>query len=90
MVQLVMWLLKEQAMQALRYYYLKKRSLGGVCLNEGCIPSKALLNSAKIYDYAVNGSKYGVNVEGASLIIKKVIERKGRVVDMLVGGVGAR
>lgn len=74
----------------LKVLLFEKRSLGGVCLNEGCIPSKALLNSAKIYDYAVNGAKYGVNVEGASLDHKKVIERKGRVVDMLVGGVGAK
>ena len=34
-------------------------ALGGVCLNEGCIPSKALLYSAKVYDYALHGEKYG-------------------------------
>ena len=33
------------------------RELGGVCLNEGCIPSKALLNSAKVYEHAKNGRK---------------------------------
>ena len=38
---------------------VEKRALGGVCLNEGCIPSKALLNSAKTADYAKVGSKYG-------------------------------
>ena len=40
----------------------EKRSLGGVCLNEGCIPTKTLLYSAKVYDYAKHASKYAVNV----------------------------
>lgn len=68
----------------------EKRSLGGVCLNEGCIPSKALLNSAKIYEKAIHGSPYGVEIEGARIDHKKVMQRKARVVDMLVGGVGAK
>lgn len=71
----------------LKTILFEKRSLGGVCLNEGCIPSKALLNSAKIYDYALHGSDFGVTVEGAKLDHKKVIERKAKVVDMLVSGV---
>lgn len=74
----------------LKVLLFEKRSLGGVCLNEGCIPSKALLNSAKIFEYAKHGEKYGVMVEGASLDHAKVIKRKGKVVDMLVGGVGAK
>lgn len=41
---------------------VRKRSLGGVCLNEGCIPTKTLLYSAKVYDYAKHASKYAVNV----------------------------
>ena len=44
----------------LKVCLFEKRSLGGVCLNEGCIPSKALLNSAKIYEHALAGAKYGV------------------------------
>lgn len=68
----------------------EKRSLGGVCLNEGCIPSKALLNSAKIYDYATHGEAYGVFVEGARIDHAKVMKRKAKVVSMLVGGVGAK
>lgn len=66
---------------------MEKREVGGVCLNEGCVPSKALLYSAKIYDNAVHGDKYGVTVQGAQLNHKAVIERKGRVVSALVGGV---
>lgn len=68
----------------------EKRKMGGVCLNEGCIPSKALLNSAKIYDYAIHGSDYGVFIEGARIDHQKVIERKAKVVNMLVSGVKAK
>ncbi len=68
----------------------EKRSLGGVCLNEGCIPSKALLHSAKIFDYANHGEDYGVKVEGASIDQKKVIARKDKIVKKLVAGVGMK
>lgn len=71
----------------LKTIIFEKRNMGGVCLNEGCIPSKALLNSAKIYDYAMHGSDFGVFIDGARIDHKKVIERKAKVVDMLVMGV---
>ena len=64
---------------------IEKRALGGVCLNEGCVPSKALLNSAKIYDYAKHGADYGVTFEGANLNQEAVIGRKNKVVASLVG-----
>ena len=69
---------------------IEKRSLGGVCLNEGCIPSKALLNSAKLYEHAIHSEKYGVTVTGAKLDHAKVVERKAKVVKTLVGGVGMK
>jgi len=69
---------------------IEKRSLGGVCLNEGCVPSKALLNSAKLYEHAIHSEKYGVTVEGAKIDHAKVVERKGKVVKTLVSGVGAK
>jgi len=68
----------------------EKRSLGGVCLNEGCIPSKTFLNSAKIYEHACHGEKYGVTSENAKIDHAKVVERKDKVVKMLVSGVGAQ
>lgn len=68
---------------------IEKRSLGGVCLNEGCIPSKALLHCAKVYDYARHGKAYGVNVDGASIDHNYVVERKNRVVKTLVMGINA-
>ena len=66
---------------------VEKRAIGGVCLNEGCIPSKALLFSAKIYDYARHGEKYGVTTEGARIDHKAVVDRKNKVVRNLVAGV---
>lgn len=68
----------------------EERALGGVCLNEGCIPTKTLLYSAKIYDYAKHGDKYGVTVEGAKLDHAKVVERKNKVVKTLVSGIGGK
>ena len=65
----------------------EKRELGGVCLNEGCIPTKTLLYSAKVLDYAHHADKYGVSVEGAALDYAKVSKRKDKVVKKLVGGV---
>jgi dihydrolipoamide dehydrogenase len=69
---------------------VEKRFVGGVCLNEGCIPSKALLYSAKLYDGATHGEKYGITVEKASLNHEVVINRKNKVVNTLVTGVKAK
>ena len=74
----------------LKTLLVEKRSLGGVCLNEGCIPSKALLNSAKIFDYAKYGEKYGVKAQNVELDHSAVISRKNKVVRVLVSGVRAQ
>ena len=66
---------------------IEKRFLGGVCLNEGCIPSKALLYSAKIADNARQGAKYGVEAADVVLNHPVVIKRKDKVVRKLVAGV---
>ena len=69
---------------------IEKRAFGGVCLNEGCVPSKTFLNSAKVLDYANHAAAYGVRVEGKNAIDQKaVVERKNGVVKMLVGGIEA-
>ncbi|MCD6322279.1 MAG: dihydrolipoyl dehydrogenase [Clostridiales bacterium] len=65
----------------------EKNNIGGICLNEGCVPSKALLYSAKIYDYAKSGSKYGVTFKSASIDQVAVIKRKNKAVKTLVSGV---
>jgi len=68
----------------------ERRAFGGVCLNEGCIPSKTLLNSAKIYDYATGyGKKYGVSCDNPVLDYKAVIARKNKVVKTLISGIEA-
>ena len=67
----------------------EKKEMGGVCLNEGCIPTKTLLYSAKVFDYAKHADMYGVAVEGASFDFGKIMKRKEKVVKKLVGGVKA-
>jgi len=85
------YLAAERAGQAgLSVLLVEKRALGGVCLNEGCIPSKALLNSAKTADYAKVGSKYGVIAENVSIDHKAVVKRKDKVVRTLVAGVSMK
>jgi dihydrolipoamide dehydrogenase len=69
---------------------IEKRFIGGVCLNEGCIPSKTLLYSAKIFDYTQQGDKYGVVVEKVHLNQDAVIKRKNKVVRTLVTGIKSK
>lgn len=68
---------------------IEKRALGGVCLNEGCIPSKSLLYCAKALEYAKHGEAYGVKAENVAYDHKFVVERKDKVVKQLVAGIGA-
>ncbi|MDI9471246.1 MAG: dihydrolipoyl dehydrogenase [Bacillota bacterium] len=83
------YLAAERAGQAgLSVVLFEKNKLGGVCLNEGCIPSKTLLHSAKVFDHARNGKPYGVTTNDAKLDQSAVIKRKDRVVRRLVAGVG--
>jgi len=85
------YLAGERAAQAgLNACVIEKRALGGVCLNEGCVPTKTLLNSAKLYDHATHGDRYGVTTEGAVINHSKVIDRKNMVVKQLVSGVAAK
>lgn len=69
---------------------IEKNNLGGVCLNEGCIPTKTLLYSAKTYDSARHASKYAVNIPEVSFDLPKIIARKSKVVRKLVLGVKAK
>jgi dihydrolipoamide dehydrogenase len=75
--------------RGLRVVLFEKRQLGGVCLNEGCIPTKTLLYSAKTLDNALQAGKYGVTVEGVGFDYAKIVARKNKVVRKLVAGVGA-
>lgn len=75
------------ANEGLSTILFEKKSLGGVCLNEGCIPTKTLLYSAKIYDSIKNSAKYAVKSEGATIDLPKVIARKTKVVRKLTAGI---
>lgn len=68
----------------------EKNNLGGVCLNEGCIPTKTLLYSAKTYDNATHASKYAVSAQEVGFDLAKIISRKQKVVRKLVLGVKAK
>lgn len=68
----------------------EKNNLGGVCLNEGCIPTKTLLYSAKVYDTAKHAAKYAITVPETSFDLPKIIARKAKVVRKLVLGVKAK
>ena len=74
----------------LKTLVIEERALGGVCLNEGCIPTKTLLYSAKIYDYAKHSRDYGVSFGSAAIDHAFVVNRKNGVVKQLVSGVGAK
>ena len=73
----------------LKTVLFERKSLGGVCLNEGCIPTKTLLYSAKVYNYAVNGDHYGVYAKEPSFNYGEIVSRKDKVVRKLVAGVKA-
>jgi len=85
------YLAAERAAHAgLKTLLFEKRALGGVCLNEGCIPSKALLNSAKTYEHALHAAAYGVTCDNVTIDQQAVVARKAKVVKTLVGGVKAK
>ena len=68
---------------------VEREHLGGICLNWGCIPTKALLRSAEIYHYATHASDYGLKLEGKMTFnIADVIKRSRGVSGQLNGGVG--
>ncbi len=67
----------------------EKESLGGTCLNVGCIPTKALLNSAKLYVHAQDSAQFGVTASGVEFDWDTMQSWKTKTVDTLVGGVGA-
>ena len=60
---------------------IEKGELGGVCLNCGCIPTKTLLNSAKIYKYKDKGEQFGVTFKDAVFNLTKAMEWKRNVIE---------
>ncbi len=77
------------AQYGLKTALIEKDKLGGTCLNRGCIPTKALLHGAELYQQAKEAAKYGVNVGSVTYDYAKIAAHKDKVVSKLVGGVGA-
>ena len=71
----------------LKVAIIEKESLGGVCLNWGCIPTKALLKSAQVYEYLKHSADYGVTATGVAHDFGKVISRSRGVADKMSKGV---
>ena len=67
---------------------IEKESLGGVCLNVGCIPSKALISASKLVAQIRHAEAIGIHVEGVRVDLKQMMTWKGGVVGKLTGGVG--
>ena len=66
---------------------IEKESLGGVCLNWGCIPTKALLKSAQVFDYLKNAKDYGISVNEINKDFNAVVKRSRKVADSMSKGV---
>lgn len=66
---------------------IEKESLGGICLNWGCIPTKALLKSAQVYEYAKHAADYGVMIDKASADFGAMVKRSRGVADKMSKGV---
>jgi dihydrolipoamide dehydrogenase len=66
---------------------VEKESLGGVCLNWGCIPTKALLKSAQVFEYINHASEYGINVGAPKADFPNVVKRSREVASGMSKGV---
>lgn len=76
--------------QGLKVVLFEKDNIGGVCLNEGCIPTKTLLYVAKLYENAKNSELYGLECNNISFDFQQIMKRKNRVVRKLRGGVDVK
>ncbi|MEE2604610.1 MAG: dihydrolipoyl dehydrogenase [Bacteroidota bacterium] len=66
---------------------IEKESLGGICLNWGCIPTKALLKSAEVYNYLKKSDDYGISAENINSDFEKVIQRSRNIAGTMSKGV---
>jgi dihydrolipoamide dehydrogenase len=66
---------------------IEKESIGGICLNWGCIPTKALLKSANVFEYINHASDYGISVKEGKADFDAIVKRSRGVADKMSGGV---
>ena len=78
---------KKAASAGKKVLLVEKSKLGGVCLNEGCVPSKTLLQAAKTYRHAKHGSIFGVEAKGVTFDYLKAHEHKNNVMNKMRDGV---
>ena len=71
----------------LKVAIIEKESLGGICLNWGCIPTKALLKSAQVFDYLKHAADYGLTVKDFDKDFNAVVKRSRDVADGMSKGV---
>jgi dihydrolipoamide dehydrogenase len=75
------------AQLGLKVCLVEKDTLGGTCLNRGCIPTKALYRNAEILNTLKNINEFGISVEGYSINVPEIQARKQNIVDQLAGGI---
>ncbi len=75
------------AQLGLKTAIIERERLGGICLNWGCIPTKALLRTSEIYHYMQNAESYGLSADNVSFDLNKVVERSRKVAGQLNAGV---
>ena len=71
------------AQLSMKVAVIEKKDLGGICLNWGCIPTKALLRTSEIYDYIKNSSHFGIDISQNKLNIKEIVQRSRDVAKKL-------
>jgi len=71
----------------LKVAVIEKESLGGICLNWGCIPTKALLKSAQVFEYINNAEDYGITVKDSNADFPAIIKRSRDVADGMSSGI---
>lgn len=75
------------AQLGLKTAVVEKESLGGICLNWGCIPTKALLKSAQVFEYINHAEEYGLKVSGSEVDFSSIIKRSRGVADGMSKGI---
>jgi dihydrolipoamide dehydrogenase len=76
------------AQLGLKVVLIEREHLGGICLNWGCIPAKALLRSAEIYHHITHAKDYGISVKGVEFDLGQIVQRSRKVSDQLTKGIG--
>src|SRR3954453_14481092 len=66
---------------------VEREKLGGICLNWGCIPTKALLRTSEVYHYMTHASAYGLSAEKTGFDLAKIVDRSRKVAGQLNAGV---